>query len=325
MRICVVQQTLDVHVPKPFVKWAGGKRQLLPLLTKMFPKGCGTYHEPFLGGGAVLFNILASGKNVSCRASDLNSDLILAYLAVRDRVEDLIEALREHDAAFKKDRKVYYYAVRAQTPGGHIEKASRLLFLNKTCFNGLYRVNRRGMFNVPMGSYANPNIVNEDGLRLASKALRSGQVDLECNDFEKALDRAKPGDMVYLDPPYHPVSKDGNFTGYTRGDFTLADLERLAAACNRLDELGCRVMMSNSCAREVTSLFGKEPWVVRSVTAARCINSDGRNRTGHREVVITNYAKRPAEAVPSGVRARTPEGPVPEPRVRLAGPPVQSL
>ena len=321
----VVQQTLDVHTPKPFVKWAGGKRQLLPLLTKMFPNGGGTYHEPFLGGGAVLFNMLASGKKVSCRASDLNSDLILTYLAVRDRVEELIEALREHDAAFKKDRKVYYYAVRAQTPSGHVEKASRLLFLNKTCFNGLYRVNRRGMFNVPMGSYANPNIVNEEGLRLASEALRSCQVELECNDFEKALGRAEPGDMVYLDPPYHPVSKDGNFTGYTRGDFTLADLERLAAVCNRLDELGCRVMMSNSCAREVTSLFGKKPWKVRSVTAFRCINSDGRNRTGHHEVVITNYAKPPTKAARPGSRARTRGGPVPEPRVRLAAPPVQSL
>ena len=284
-----MQQTLDAHVPRPFVKWAGGKRQILPLLTGMFPKGYGTYHEPFVGGGAVLFSILSSDRAASCRASDLNADLILTYVTVRDRVEDLIESLRAHDAAFREDSKRYYYAVRAQTPQGQVERASRLLFLNKTCFNGLYRVNSRGMFNVPMGSYTNPRIINEDNLRTASAALQAGGVDFECSDFESVLKRAEVGDMVYFDPPYHPVSRAGNFTGYTKGDFTHADLKRLANVCRRLDEAGCQVMLSNSCAMEVTSLFQDKPWSVRSITAARCINSDGRNRTGHQEVIITNY------------------------------------
>lgn len=287
-----MQQTLDAHVPRPFVKWAGGKRQILPLLTGMFPKGYGTYHEPFVGGGAVLFSILSSDRTASCRASDLNSDLILAYVTVRDRVEDLIESLRAHDAAFREDSKRYYYAVRAQTPRGQVERASRLLFLNKTCFNGLYRVNSRGMFNVPMGSYTNPRIINEDNLRTASAALQAGGVDFECSDFESVLKRTEAGDMVYFDPPYHPVSRAGNFTGYTKGDFTHADLKRLANVCRRLDEAGCQVMLSNSCAMEVTSLFQDKPWSVRSITAARCINSDGRNRTGHQEVIITNYGPR---------------------------------
>ena len=286
-----MQQTLDAHVPRPFVKWAGGKRQILPLLADMFPKRYGTYHEPFVGGGAVLFSILSSDGAASCRASDLNSDLILTYVTVRDRVEDLIESLKAHDAAFREDSKRYYYAVRAQIPRRQVERAARLIFLNKTCFNGLYRVNSRGMFNVPMGSYTNPRIVNENNLRAASAALQAGGVDFECSDFESVLKRAESGDMVYFDPPYHPVSRAGNFTGYTKGDFTHADLKRLANVCRRLDESGCRVMLSNSCAEEVTSLFRDEPWSVRSITAARCINSDGRNRTGHQEVIITNYGR----------------------------------
>lgn len=280
------------HMTKPFVKWAGGKRQLLPLLMGMFPKEYGSYHEPFLGGGAMLFGMLASGRKATYRASDINSDLILTYLAVRDHVEDLIKSLKKHDTAFRKDRQRYYYTIRAQTPSEHVEKASRLIFLNKTCYNGLYRVNQKGMFNVPMGSYTNPNIVNERGLRMASRVLQSDRVCLECNDFENVLDKTKSGDMVYLDPPYYPVSRDGNFTGYTSGDFTAADLERMADMCRRLDESGCWVMMSNSSAREVKVLFEEKPWTVSSVTAARYINSDGQNRMGHQEIVITNYSQK---------------------------------
>lgn len=284
-----MQQRLDTHVPRPFVKWAGGKRQLLPLLTGMFPDGYGAYHEPFVGGGAVLFNILASGKPAACHASDLNSDLILAYVTIRDRVGDLIESLKSHDAAFREDSKRYYYAVRAQSPRSQVEKASRLIFLNRTCFNGLYRVNSRGMFNVPMGSYANPKIVDGDNLHAVSAAFQEGGVTFECSDFESVLRKAEPGDLVYFDPPYHPVNNGGNFTGYTSGSFTYADLKRLAAVCRKLDESGCRVMLSNSCAGEVTSLFDDGLWSIKGITAARSINSDGQNRTGHREVIITNY------------------------------------
>ena len=294
-----MQQRLDTHVPKPFVKWAGGKRQLLPLLAGMLPGRYGTYHEPFVGGGAVLFNILTSGRPVACHASDLNSDLILTYVTIRDRVGDLIESLKAHDAAFREDSKRYYYAVRAQSPRSQVEKAARLIFLNRTCFNGLYRVNSRGMFNVPMGSYTNPKIVDEDNLHAVSTALREGGVAFECSDFESVLIRAEPGDMGYLDPPYHPVNRGGNFTGYTSGSFTYADLERLAAVCRKLDESGCRVMLSNSCASEVTSLFEDGPWSIKEITAARSINSDGRNRTGHREVIITNYGGPESKEMPS--------------------------
>lgn len=291
-----MRQELGIDAPaKPFVKWAGGKRQLLPTLHMVLPAAFGAYHEPFVGGGAMLFSVMGSRPTRSCHASDLNSDLMLTYLAVRDQVRDLVESLRNHAANFKEDPKRYYYMVRSQSPRGRVEKASRLIFLNKTCFNGLYRVNSQGRFNVPLGSYSNPNIVGEENLMAASAMLESSGATFECRDFESVQDRAKPGDLVYFDPPYHPISRAGNFTGYTDRDFTYDDLSRLARVCRNLDEMGCMVMLSNSCAGEVAGLFEGDPWKVRTVEAARFINSDGGNRTGHRELLITNY-----KAVPHG-------------------------
>ena len=144
--------------PKPFVKWAGGKRQLLPELEKNFPKQFGTYFEPFLGGGAVLFDLLPKKPNLKCNVSDLNSDLVLAYVTIRDKLGRLIESLETHSKNYHKNSTGYYYEVRKQEPKNQIEKVSRLLFLNKTCFNGLYRVNSKGKFNVPLGRYTNPNL-----------------------------------------------------------------------------------------------------------------------------------------------------------------------
>ena len=289
-----MRQELGIDTPaKPFVKWAGGKRQLLSTLHMALPATYGAYHEPFVGGGAMLFSVMGSRPARSCHASDLNSDLMLTYVAVRDQVKDLIESLKNHAASFKEDPRRYYYMVRSQNPKGLMEKASRLIFLNKTCFNGLYRVNSRGMFNVPLGGYTNPNIVGEENLMAASATLQSCGVTFECRDFESVLDRVKPGDLVYFDPPYHPISRAGNFTGYTDKDFTYDDLSRLARVCRKLDEIGCMVMLSNSCAGEVAGLFGGDPWEVRTVEAARFINSDGSNRTGHRELLITNYKAAP--------------------------------
>lgn len=285
-----MRQELGIDAPaKPFVKWAGGKRQLLSTLHTTLPAAYGAYHEPFVGGGAMLFSIMGNRPARSCHASDLNSDLVLTYIAVRDQVRDLIESLKSHAASFREDPKRYYYMVRSQDPKGLVDKASRLIFLNKTCFNGLYRVNSRGRFNVPLGGYSNPNIVGEENLMAANAMLESSGATFECRDFESVLDRAEPGDLVYFDPPYHPISRAGNFTGYTDRDFTYDDLSRLARVCRRLDEMGCMVMLSNSCAGEVAGLFGEDPWEARTVEAARFINSDGGNRTGHRELLITNY------------------------------------
>jgi len=160
-------------IPKPFVKWAGGKRQLIPILNENLPKTFGTYYEPFLGGGALLFHILTKKNGQKCSISDLNSDLVLAYTTIRDRTGELISSLKIHEKNYQKDSKSYYYSIRDSNPRSEIEKTSRLLFLNRTCFNGLYRVNSKGKFNVPLGKYTNPNIVNEENLHSVSNIFLS--------------------------------------------------------------------------------------------------------------------------------------------------------
>ena len=275
--------------PKPFVKWAGGKRQLLAELEKNFPKQFGTYFEPFLGGGAVLFDLLAKKPNIKCSVSDLNSDLVLAYVTIRDTLGRLIESLENHSKNYHKDSTNYYYEVRKQEPKSQIEKVSRLLFLNKTCFNGLYRVNSKGKFNVPLGRYTNPNIVNRENLITASKFLQSEKIKISCRDFESILKDAKKGDFVYFDPPYQPVSDTANFTSYTHRDFTEDDLQRLADLANQLNSKGAHVLLSNSNTKIVKKIFSSKKWKVKEIAVNRAINSNSQKRTGHKEILIKNY------------------------------------
>ena len=275
--------------PKPFVKWAGGKRQLLAELEKNFPKQFGTYFEPFLGGGAVLFDLLAKKPNIKCSVSDLNSDLVLAYVTIRDKLGRLIESLENHSKNYHKDSIDYYYEVRKQEPKSQIEKVSRLLFLNKTCFNGLYRVNSKGKFNVPLGRYTNPNIVNRENLITASKFLQSEKIKISCRDFESILKDAKKGDFVYFDPPYQPVSDTANFTSYTHRDFTEDDLQRLADLANQLNSKGAHVLLSNSNTKIVKKIFSSKKWKVKEIAVNRAINSNSQKRTGHKEILIKNY------------------------------------
>lgn len=275
--------------PRPFVKWAGGKRQLIPVLDGGLPDSFGDYYEPFLGGGALLFHMLARHPGRDFRASDLNADLVLAYGIIRDRPGELIESLREHERRYQRDARAHYYSVRGREPEGDVERASRLLFLNRTCFNGLYRVNSSGRFNVPLGRYSRPNIVNEAGIRAASVALSSGRVRIGCGDFEEMLAGAGRGDLVYLDPPYQPVSETASFTGYTSRSFAYGELQRLARLCSELDGRGCRVMLSNSDSAGVTDLFEGPPWRILRVRANRSINSDAGRRSGHHELLIRNY------------------------------------
>lgn len=277
------------HQATPIVKWAGGKRQLLRILKRMMPKVFGAYYEPCVGGGAVLFSMLRLRPRGSCHATDINSDLISTYLTVRDHIDELIYKLKEHDSNFRANRKEYYYQVRAQDPSSQQDRAARLIFLNRTCFNGLYRVNKSGKFNVPMGSYVNPKIVNESNLRRVSRMLKEAQVTFQVRDFSDVLSHAKLGDLVYFDPPYHPISRTSSFTSYTDANFSYKDLCRLAEVCRELDEMGCCVMHSNSCAPEVSALFTDKTWNVTQVKAARMINSDGGKRVGHHELVITNF------------------------------------
>ena len=274
---------------KPFVKWAGGKRQLIPILNENLPKSFGTYYEPFLGGGALLFHILTERKGQKCNISDLNSDLILTYTTIRDRIDELISSLKNHEKNYQKYSKIYYYSVRESDPKNEIEKTSRLLFMNRTCFNGLYRVNSKGKFNVPLGRYTNPNIVNEDNLRSVSAILQSSKITIKSRDFESSLRDAKKGDLVYFDPPYQPVSQTANFTSYTNKSFTYDDLNRLAELCLKLDSKGCKVLLSNSDSKEVAKIFSDKPWKINKIQANRSINSNSKKRTGHFELLIKNY------------------------------------
>ena len=275
--------------PKPFVKWAGGKRQLIPIINQNLPESFGTYYEPFLGGGALLFHILTDKNGQKCSISDLNSDLVLAYTTIRDRTDSLITSLKNHEKNYQKDSESYYYSIRESNPRSEIEKTSRLIFLNRTCFNGLYRVNSRGKFNVPLGKYSNPNIVNEENLHAVSHILQSSRVSIKCRDFEAVLSDAKKGDLVYFDPPYQPVSATANFTSYTNKDFTYDDLTRLSELCLKLDSRGCKVLLSNSDSKEVADIFSKNPWKITKIEANRSINSNSKKRTGHFELLIKNY------------------------------------
>jgi len=286
-----VKQQYDqiLVTPKPFVKWAGGKRQLIPILNQNIPESFGTYFEPFLGGGALLFHILTDKFSQKCSISDLNSDLVLAYTTIRDRIDSLIISLKNHEKNYQKDSESYFYSIRESNPRSEIEKTSRLIFLNRTCFNGLYRVNSKGKFNVPLGRYSNPNIVNEENIRAVSQILQSSRISIKCRDFEAVLRDAKKGDLVYFDPPYQPVSATANFTSYTTKNFTYDDLTRLAELCLKLDSRGCKVLLSNSDSKEVADIFVKNPWNITRIKANRSINSNSNKRSGHFELLIKNY------------------------------------
>lgn len=278
--------------PRPFLKWAGGKGQLLPALLERVPVGIDTYFEPFIGGGALFFALMADPERRPRRAvlNDLNLDLVTTYEVVRDDPEGLVAALAplatrylEADAA---QREATFYAVRAERPVDRIEVAARLLFLNKTCFNGLYRVNRKGEFNVPHGRYRNPNILDAEAIRAASAALQS--VEVRHGDFEAACAEATKADFVYFDPPFHPLSDTSNFTSYTEQDFGRDAQMRLKRSIDGLTSRGVRVLVSNSPHPWIHGGYEFSGYLVEQVPARRSINSRGTGRGPIAELVITN-------------------------------------
>ena len=276
-------------VPKPFVKWAGGKRQLLPVIASHIPSKFERYFEPFLGGGAVFFSLVSKERKTKWHISDLNSDLVLSYVTIRDNVKELVSSLETHAENYSKNQSTYYYKIRETNPKNGIDRVSRLIFLNKTCFNGLYRVNSKGKFNVPVGRYVNPNIVNKENLFEVSKVLQSKDVSIKCQDFEDALKGVGQGDFVYLDPPYQPVSSTASFTSYTDSDFDFSDQERLYAKFKALDKKGVKVLLSNSKSDEIVKLFREFSDGIIEINANRFINSVSQKRTGHTELLIKNY------------------------------------
>lgn len=269
----------------PVVKWVGGKRQLLDEITPLLPKRIPSYCEPFLGGGAVLFSIQPTKAIVN----DLNEDLMTVYEVVRDDVEALIESLRKHENTAE-----YFYAIRdidrdkeAYRSMSKVEKASRLIYLNKTCFNGLFRVNSSGEFNSPFGHYKNPNIVNEPVLRAVGKYFNASNITFYSEDFAETLNRVGKGGFVYLDPPYDPVSDTASFTGYNKGGFDRNEQIRLKQCCDELNERGIKFMLSNSATEFIKDLY--KNYRITVVKAKRAINSDASKRGAIEEVIITNY------------------------------------
>lgn len=271
-------------VAKPFVKWAGSKTQLLPVYRDRYPSTVPVYHEPFLGAGAVFFDIQARFHPTVSHLSDTCAELIHTFEVVRDDVEHLIKDLERHK---RRHSKKHYYEVRDGFVSGDVATASRFIYLNKTCFNGLYRVNAAGKFNVPMGDYANPRVVDPSGLMAVSRAL-SSRVTLRCQDYHAVLKRARPGHFVYLDPPYQPLSTTSNFTRYTENGFAEDDQRELCELFCALDRRQCKVMLSNSDHPLIRSLYAR--FNITPVQAVRRINSKGSKRGSVTELIVRNYA-----------------------------------
>jgi DNA adenine methylase len=269
----------------PVVKWVGGKRQLISEIDKYLPSNYSTYYEPFLGGGAVLFHLQPHKAVVN----DINEELMNLYQVIKDNVEDLIEDLKKH-----KNEPDYFYKIRELdrdiqkynelTP---VERASRIHYLNKTCYNGLFRVNSQGQFNVPFGRYKNPNIVNETTLRAVSNYFNTANIIFKCCDFEEAVKGCRKGSFIYFDPPYDPISDTSSFTGYDKGGFGKTEQKRLKDLCDNLNKRGVKFLLSNSQTQFILDLY--KDYRIEIVQAKRTINSKGNKRGEVNEVLVMNY------------------------------------
>lgn len=279
---------------RPIVKWAGGKRRLLPHILASLPTRVETYYEPFVGGGAVFFALASEGRFRQAVLGDLNRELVDVYRSVKTRVRVLVRLLRAHAERHNRE---YFYEVRQLDPSqlDREQRAARLIYLNKTGYNGLYRVNRSGQFNVPFGRYKNPTICDEARLLAAAHALRG--VSLKVQDFQRLSASAAPGDAVYFDPPYVPVSRTASFTAYHRDEFGQAGHERLAAVFTELSERQVACVLSNSMTPLTRALYRGRHFKVQQVQVGRSINSQGSARGQVPELLVRN--------APCGPRSRS--------------------
>jgi DNA adenine methylase len=245
------------------------------------------YFEPFLGGGALFFHLVEGRHQFSAALSDVNEELINTYRVVRNRVEDLIMELQTHKTRYRETPEEYYYETRAKEFQDDVRKAARLIFLNKTCYNGLYRVNRDGEFNVPFGTHKNPRICDRNNLRAASQALRLSKAELVAADYLEATKEADKGDFVYFDPPYQPSSSTAYFTSYTESGFSLEEQERLRDWFEELDNRGCQIVLSNSDTKEIADLYKQH--YIQKAQAPRTIGCRGERRKGYKELIIRNF------------------------------------
>lgn len=271
---------------KAILKWPGGKRQLLNEIKKYIPENINTYYEPFIGGGAVFFDLMFNDAYMN----DVNWELVNVYNQIKNHSKKLIQILEKHKQNHNKE---YYYSIRKLDRSeqyqelSHIEKAARFIYLNKTCYNGLYRVNSKGQFNAPMGKYKNPNICDKEVILEISHYLKKNNIQIKNMDFEKFLKNVKKGDFVYLDPPYDPLSDTANFTSYSKDGFNKKDQIRLKKVCDVLNEKGVNFLLSNSNTSFINDLY--KDYKIIKVKARRNINSKGNSRGEIFEVLIMNY------------------------------------
>ncbi|WP_082244058.1 DNA adenine methylase [Fenollaria timonensis] len=270
----------------PILKWVGGKRQLLNDIRPLIPKKITQYVEPFVGGGAVLFDLQPKNAIIN----DLNEELINVYLSVRDYPCELIDLLEHYHSLNSED---YYYSIREldRSKDYHlmssIEKAARIIYLNKTCYNGLFRVNQAGQFNAPYGRYKNPNIINKPVILAMNRYFNDNEIKILHGDYKKVLTNLKKGSFVYFDPPYMPLSTSSSFTGYTENGFSEKDQIELKKKCDRLNEEGVKFLLSNSDHTLIKEIY--KDYEIITVKARRTINRDGNKRGEINELLIRNY------------------------------------
>lgn len=279
-------------IVKPFIKWVGGKGKLIPELKEFFPKKFNRYFEPFVGGGAVFFEIIQNTKIKFSGINDINSKLIKSYKILKNSPKELITLLKSIETEYKKlsieERKKYFYRVRNLYNKNNltdVEIAADLIFLNKTCFNGMYRENSKGEYNVPVGDQKNPNICDKKNLLAVSRFLKSTKITNL--SFETSLKECKKGDFIYFDPPYYPVNETSKFTHYSKNSFDKNDQIKLRNVFKKLSDKGCLVMLSNSDTEFIKDLY--KDFNINYIHAARSINSKGNGRGKIKEVVVTNY------------------------------------
>lgn len=310
----------------PFLKWAGGKRQLLPQIRRFYPEEFTDYVEPFLGSGAVFFDLVGRERLRQKRVllMDSNPDLMACYTAVRDRVDEVVRILRQLEAGHRRQGSRFFYEVRderfnpmrqavasgkSEGQGEAAEVAAMLIYLNRTCFNGLFRLNSKGDFNTPAGRYTNPTICDEANLRRVSAVLRTRGVELGLGDFTQVERAAGPTTFAYFDPPYAPTSKTANFRSYTATGFSEEQQEQLRDLVVTLAQQGTAVLLSNSVVPLTTRLYETSRTARRAglrafrVPARRAINCDGTSRGVVEEYLVSNVE-------PVAARSETPERPI---------------
>jgi DNA adenine methylase len=292
----IVAAFVDLRNVHPFIKWAGGKSQLLSELDKLIPSQFNRYFEPFLGGGAMFFYLMSRGIRFNACLSDTNNELITVYTAIKNNVKEVIRVLQTYETEYKrypsysKEQQEYYFQLRNARNNikarSDFDIAALLIALNKTCFNGLYRVNRRGEFNVPPGKYKNPLICDSINLENVSNALAGATI--LADDYRNAIENAQRGDFIYLDPPYQPLNNTSYFTAYTSNGFGSEDQGQLAKVYRKLADKGCRVLLSNSDTPFIRELYSD--FSINEVDVQRAINCKGSKRAGHKELLIYNYS-----------------------------------